>query len=124
MKKLISLVLVVAVIAVAGYFVYDLYLSPEATAERNLMGKWVGSYEIGGFTFEEDGVVRINVGKISTDGTYTVDFETGDISITYSALGLSYEKDYSFDVTESTLKLTDKTLGVTLDYTKSVPQEN
>lgn len=122
MKKVIGLVLVLAIIATAGYFAYDLYFSPEATAERNLMGEWIGSYEIGGFTFEEEGNVKINIKSVSTDGKYTANFETGEISITYTLLGLSYEKDYTFEVTETSLKLTDKTFGVTSNYTKVVAE--
>ena len=121
MKKVIGIVLVVAIIATAGYFAYDLYFSKEATAERNLMGEWMGSsFEIGGFTFEEDGVLKINIGNLSADGKYTVNYETGEMSMSYSLLGLSYEKEYTFDVTENSLKLTDKTLGVTTNYIKAV----
>ena len=123
MKKFIGLILVVAIIAAAGYFSYDLYFSKEATAERNLMGEWIGSnYEIGGFTFEEDGVLKINIGNLSADGKYTVNYETGEMSMEYSWGGLSYEKEYTFDVTEDSLKLTDKTLGITTNYIKANEQ--
>ena len=123
MKKFIAFILALAIIAVAGYFAYDLYFSKEATAERNLMGEWIGSsFEIGGFTFEEDGVLKINIGNLSSDGKYTVDYETGEMSMEYSFAGLSYEKEYTFDVTENSLKLTDKTLGITTNYIKANEQ--
>ncbi len=121
MKKLIGFILVIA-IAVGGYFAYTTYFSPEATAERNLMGEWVGSYEIGSIVFEEEGVIKLKVGNISTDGSYTADYETGKISFTYSILGFSYEKEYDFEVTETSLTLTDNKLDITLNYTKVVEE--
>lgn len=122
MKKVIGFILVLAIVATAGYFAYDLYFSPEATAERNLMGEWVGSNEIGGLEFGEEGNVKISIKSVSTDGKYTANFETGELSITYSLLGLSYEMDYIFEVTETTLTLTDKTFNVTTNYTKVVTE--
>lgn len=118
MKKLIGIILVLAIVAVGGYYAYDTYLSPEAVAEKNLMGEWVGSYEIGGFTFKEEGALSINVLGTSAEGKYTADFETGEMSITYTLLGLSHERSYTFEVTESTLTLTDTKLGITSNYSK------
>ncbi len=115
MKKVLIAILVVAIIATGGILIYMKSQSPE----KQILGKWEGSHEIGSFEFKEDGAVTIGISKLSADGTYSINKDTSELSITYSLLGISYTRTYDFLLEDNVLTLTDQTLtNVQLVYSR------
>lgn len=119
MKKAISLVLVLILIAGA-------FAGCAITMQQKLIGTWVGSKDLMileakyTYTFNEDGT-----GKLSTPGldlgvsmNYTLD---GDqLTITYSVLGISKSDTYTVEFDGDNLLLT--TGGDTITLTREAEE--
>ncbi len=115
MRKLLIAALVIA-IAVAAVVLYK----QSQTPERQILGKWTGSYEIGSFNFKDDGTVTISFSNLSSEGSYDLNSETSVLSISYKLLGISYTKHYIFALNENMLTLTDETFSnIKLVYYKA-----
>lgn len=128
MKKIIVAVLVIAVLAGAGLIGWNVYEKEVVMAPENLIvGEWKTSNDVYSLVFTEEGVASGNLdvpllGKVSFNGTYTVDEENSKLTITYSLYSISYTDTKSFVLTEDTLTLTDDGTGVTTSYTRAVPE--
>lgn len=130
MKKIIVAVLVIAVLAGAGLIGWNVYEKEVIMAPENLIvGEWETSNGVYSLVFTEDGVASGNLdvpllGKVSFNGTYTVDEETSKLTITYTLYSISYTDKKTFVLTENTLSLTDDGTGVTTNYTRAVADSN
>ena len=128
MKKIIVAVLVIAVLAGAGLIGWNVYEKEVVMAPENLIvGEWKTSNDVYSLVFTEEGVASGNLdvpllGKVSFNGTYTVDEETSKLTITYTLYSISYTDTKTFAVTEDTLTLTDDGTGVATSYTRAVPE--
>ena len=125
MKKALSIVLVIAVMACigAGFAGCDKVFAPKL--EKEIVGTWVSDNGLLSYTFREDGTMSGNIeaiGVISVNGTYTVDNETNKVSVKYTVLGISYDKELTADLGEEIYTLTDQTLGVTTVYTRQAAE--
>ena len=125
MKKVLSIVLVIAVMACigAGFAGCDKVFAPKL--EKEIVGTWVSDNGLLSYTFREDGTMSGNIeaiGVISVNGTYTVDNETNKVSVKYTVLGISYDKELTADLGEEIYTLTDQTLGVTTVYTRQAAE--
>lgn len=128
MKKIIVAVLVIAVLAGAGLIGWNVYEKEVVMAPENLIvGEWKTSNDVYSLVFTEEGVASGNLdvpllGKVSFNGTYTVDEETSKLTITYTLYSISYTDTKTFALTENTLTLTDDGTGVQTSYTRAVPE--
>lgn len=115
MKKIIPIAAIVLVL-VAVVCGCSLRKSPA----KQILGAWEGENEIGSLVFKEDGIVTVGIVGLSTDGRYVMDADAGTLSITYTALGISYTKEYSFVIDGDALTLTGKgsILNQTFAYTR------
>lgn len=125
MKKVLSIVLVIAVMACigAGFAGCDKVFAPKL--EKEIVGTWVSDNGLLSYTFREDGTMSGNIeaiGVISVNGTYTVDNETNKVSVKYTVLGISYDKELTANLGEEIYTLTDQTLGVTTVYTRQAAE--
>ena len=126
MKKLLSALLVLAVVLTIGACGV---IKP--SPEKALLGKWDYSTSLGdanvtfgSIEFKEGGVMAAQlIGMINVDGNYIITEQedgTSILSITYTALGISYTAEYTYNVTDTALQLTStKASGITLNYTKA-----
>ena len=121
MKKLLVIILVVAVVAFVGVkFVggdeagnlisegIDSLFTPKL--EKAIVGSWVSENNLT-CTFREDGSWSGNIvglEAVSLNGTYTVDSENGKLTLTYTALGTSVSKELDASIEEDVLKITTK----------------
>ena len=121
MKKLLVIILVVAVVAFVGVkFVggdeagnlisegIDSLFAPKL--EKAIVGSWVSENNLT-CTFREDGSWSGNIvglEAVSLNGTYTVDSENGKLTLTYTALGASVSKELDASIEEDVLKITTK----------------
>ncbi len=121
MKKVLSIVLVIAVMACvgAGFAGCDKIFAPKL--EREIVGTWISENGLLSYTFREDGTMSGNIeaiGVISVNGTYTVNSETNKVSVKYTVLGISYDKELDANLDEEVYTLTDKALGASIVYTR------
>ncbi|MCR4615201.1 MAG: hypothetical protein K5756_03540 [Clostridiales bacterium] len=126
MKKALSVVLLLAVILTAG--ACGIF---KPSPKKALLGKWDytadlgdSSLTFGSLEFKEDGVMSAKlVSLITVDGTYEItknDDGVNILSITYKALGISHTAEYTFEIDDTSLKLTPVKLSdITLTYTKA-----
>lgn len=106
------------VIVIAGVGV--MYYLQSQKPEKQIIGQWTGTYEIGSFDFRDDGTVTVGFASLSAEGEYTVDSENSVLSIKYSLLGVSYTKKYDFILEKNRLTLTDQLFaGYKLYYNKA-----
>ncbi len=130
MKKVISLVMIVAVIGVGGWLIYSQVLT---NPERLIIGKWDCTSENGiegvanfeGYEFLEDGRVIVKgtlLAELEYEGKYTINKDKGTVTITYEVLGFSYndESTYAFDGDK--LSLTDIESKMVTSFVK-VPEK-
>ena len=122
MKKLIAILLVIAVAAGVGTVVYMRYTS----VDNRILGKWEGSNEIGSLEFKKDGVVVVGLLSAAVDGTYIINSEDKDnmtLSLTYKTGGISFTRDYNLTLVDNVLTLVDDSLiKVTLVYNRVVEE--
>lgn len=127
MKKIIVAVLIVAVLAGAGLIGWNVYekeviLNPE----NQILGVWESENKLLSYVFREDGTMSGNIdailGVVSINGTYTIDKEAGQITLTYTLYSLSYTDVKTFVIENDTLTLTDTKTGITTVYTKPAPE--
>lgn len=127
MKKLISLVLTIAVLAVG----YVALTSSTLYAEYEIKGSWRDSTGTTGYEFKDDGVCTVTfinvtlplVGEYdgSIDGVYTISKgEDGnmyvEISYTIPVISYTITNEYMMEVGSSTLTLTDPDSGSSTIY--------
>lgn len=124
MKKVLSIILVVAVIACIGvsFAGCDDAFAPKL--EKEIVGTW--TYEGGQITFREDGTVSGTLPILSTvslNGTYTVNNEANQVSVNYSLpLGLSKETVFNVTVEEDTLTVTGGLFDTTTVFTRQIEE--
>lgn len=121
MKKILSIVLVIAVLACvgAGFAGCDKLFAPKL--EKEIVGTWAA--ENSQLTFNEDGTLSGTIpfiSSVSFNGTYTVNNETNQVTVTYSLPLLNLSKDTVFNVTieEDTLTATGGIFDTTTVYTR------
>lgn len=129
MKKVLSIVLVIAVIACvgAGFAGCDKIFAPKL--EKEIVGTWITESGLA-ITFREDGTVSGTfdfIGSLSIDGKYTVDSENSKVTISYSILGISYNKECDASIEEDVLSLTTEALlgtdTITTKYTRQAEEQ-
>lgn len=108
MRKALLIIGIIAVVlsigGVGAYYINNYKNAPE----RLIIGKWESS--INSYEFMEEGNVKIGTSlNISANGEYSINAEKKIISITYTALGLSYTNNFKFEFgpKNNTLTLTD-----------------
>lgn len=120
MKKIIALILVVAVLGVGGWLVYDKVIT---NPERLIVGEWKNDSGVGSYTFNEDGTmsgkIETVLGDPSINGTYSINREAGTITITYTLLSISYNDTRNFTIEDGKLTLTDTSTNTTSTFTKA-----
>lgn len=120
MKKILSIVLVIAVMACVcvGFTGCDEMFAPKL--EKEIVGTW--TTDNSQLTFREDGTLSGTIpfiGSVSFNGTYTVNNETNQVTITYSLpLGLSKDTVFNVTVEEDTLTATGGIFDTTTVYTR------
>lgn len=139
MKKLLIIILAVAVIAFVGVkfiggdeavnFVsesIDGLFAPKL--EKAIVGSWVSENNLT-CTFREDGSWSGNIvglDAVSLNGTYTVDSENSKLTLTYTALGASVSKELDVSIEEDVLKITTKSWfsgeSISALYTRQVEE--
>lgn len=131
MKKVLSIFLLLAVVLTVGACGI---IKP--SPEKALLGKWdystslgTANVTFGSIEFKEGGVMSAQlIGLINVDGNYVITEQEDSgslLSITYTALGISYTVEYNYTVSDTTLQLTPtKANGITLNYTKAAETEN
>lgn len=127
MKKVIVVLLVVAVLAGAGLVGWNVYekevlLSPE----NQILGQWESENGLLSYVFREDGTMSGNIdailGTVSINGTYSVDEETNQVTLTYTLYSISYTDVKSFVIENDTLKLTDTKTNISVTYYRPVQE--
>lgn len=127
MKKIITFVLIIAVLAGAGLIGWNVYekeviLNPE----NQILGEWESENGLLSYVFREDGTMSGNVdailGTVSINGTYSVDRETNQLTLTYSLYSISYTDVKTLVINEDTLTLTDTKTNKTTVYTRLVQE--
>ncbi len=122
MKKIISAILVLVVLAGIGYGVWTVYDHEVlSNPEKQIIGEWKTENELFYFTFNEDGTVsgKIDlpiIGDASINGTYTLDRETEELTITYSIGSLSYNDKNKFSIAENVLTITNEKTDIQTVY--------
>ncbi|MBQ3499003.1 MAG: hypothetical protein IJA87_07750 [Clostridia bacterium] len=120
MKKVLSIVLVIAVMACigAGFTGCDKVFAPKL--EKEIVGTWVSDNSQ--ITFREDGSLSGTVpflGSVSLNGTYTVNSDTNQVTVTYSLpLGLSKDTIFNVVIEEDTLTVSGGLFETTTVYTR------
>ena len=120
MKKVLSIVLVIAVLACvgAGFAGCDKILAPKL--EKEIVGTWTSDNSQ--LAFREDGTMSGTIpfiGSVSLNGTYTVNNETNQVTITYSLpLGLSKDTVFNVTIEDDTLTATGGIFDTTTVYTR------
>ncbi len=127
MKKILAVVLVVAVLAGAGLIGWNVYekevlLNPE----NQILGQWESENGILSYVFREDGTMSGNIdailGTVSVNGTYSVDKETNQVTLTYTLYSISYTDVKSFVIENDTLTLTDTKTNISVTYYRPVQE--
>ncbi len=127
MKKILAVVLVVAVLAGAGLIGWNVYekevlLNPE----NQILGQWESENAILSYVFREDGTMSGNIdailGTVSVNGTYSVDKETNQVTLTYTLYSISYTDVKSFVIENDTLTLTDTKTNISVTYYRPVQE--
>ena len=127
MKKILAVVLVVAVLAGAGLIGWNVYekevlLNPE----NQILGEWESENGILSYIFREDGTMSGNIdaflGTVSVNGTYSVDRETNQVTLTYTLYSISYTDVKSFVIENDTLTLTDTKTNISVTYYRPVQE--
>ena len=125
MKKVLSVILVVAVIACigvgfSGCDVLDEILEPKL--DKQIIGTWVT--EDSSITFREDGTVTMSLpflSSVSVNGTYTVNNETNQVTVTYNLiLGLSQTSVFNVSIEDDVLTAIGGFFDTTMVYTRQV----
>ncbi len=139
MKRVLSIVLVVAVVACVGISFtgcsavidsvserFDGLFAPKL--EKAIVGTWVSDNSLT-CTFREDGSWSGNISGlsiVSLNGTYTVDNENNKVTLTYTLMGTSVSKELDVTVEENVLKVTTESLlgseKVTTVYNRQVTE--
>lgn len=121
MKKILSIALVLAALACvgAGFVGCDKMFAPKL--DKEIVGTW--TTDNSQLTFREDGTLSGTIpfiGSVSFNGTYTVNNETNQVTVTYSLPLLNLSKDTVFNVTveEDTLTATGGIFDTTTVYTR------
>ncbi len=120
MRKILSIALVLAVLACvgAGFAGCDKMFAPKL--DKEIVGTW--TTDNSQLTFREDGTLSGTIpfiGSVSFNGTYTVNNETNQVTITYSLpLGLSKDTVFNVTVEEDTLTATGGIFDTTTVYTR------
>lgn len=120
MKKILSIALVLAVLACvgAGFAGCDKMFAPKL--DKEIVGTW--TTDNSQLTFRADGTLSGTIpfiGSVSFNGTYTVNNETNQVTITYSLpLGLSKDTVFNVTVEEDTLTATGGIFDTTTVYTR------
>ena len=127
MKKVISVVLVAVVLACVGmgFAGCDDVKLFAPKLEKQIVGTWVSESGLLSYTFREDGTMSGNVeiiGVVSVNGTYSVDNDTNQLTLTYTAFSLSYNDVKTATIEDDVLTITDATLGTTSTYYKEVTE--
>lgn len=127
MKKVIVVLLVVAVLAGAGLIGWNVYekevlLSPE----NQILGHWESENGMLSYVFREDGTMSGNIdailGTVSINGTYSLDEENNQVTLTYTLYSISYTDVKSFVIENDTLKLTDTKTNISVTYYRPVQE--
>lgn len=127
MKKILAVVLVVAVLAGAGLIGWNVYekevlLNPE----NQILGQWESENGILSYVFREDGTMSGNIdailGTVSVNGKYSVDKETNQVTLTYTLYSISYTDVKSFVIENDTLTLTDTKTNISVTYYRPVQE--
>jgi len=105
MRKILIAALVIIIVG-AGAILYH----QSQTPEKQILGQWTGSYEIGSFDFKEDGTVSISFTILTTEGTYVLDTKNSVITIKYMVLGFENTKKFDYVLDKDLLTLQDQTL--------------
>ena len=127
MKKIIALVLVVAVIGVGGWLLYSQVIT---NPERLIIGKWdctsdngiegIANFE--GYEFFEDGRVNVKAvmfTEITYEGKYVIDKENDTLTVTYEVLGFTYNDVSTYVFDGDTLSLTNTESSLVTSFTKA-----
>jgi hypothetical protein len=111
MKKIISCILIVAMVAVV--------FAGCANPQKKILGTWTGESTLLGivaeysFTFNADGTGKMTAAKdIGVSMTYTISEEK--LSITTSLLGIDSTTDYTYSFDKDTLTLSDGSRTIVL----------
>ncbi len=127
MKKIITVVLVLAILAGAGLIGWNVYekevlLNPE----NQILGEWKSESGLLSYVFREDGTMSGNIdaiiGTVSINGTYSVDKETNQLTLTYSLYSISYTDVKKLVIENDTLTLTDTKTNKTTVYTRLIQE--
>lgn len=130
MKKVIALVLVVALVVVGGWFVYSKLID---TPERRIIGVWNctdvagigGDSSFTSYEFKEDGKVIIKaklLPNLQYEGTYAIDSKAQTITIDYEILSVSYSNTSSFVLEDDTLTFTDADKGYVTHFERAAEE--
>ncbi len=124
MKKLIAAILVIGVLVGAGLIGWNVYDKEVLQSPENLIvGEWKSESGVLSFVFKEDGTMSGNIdailGVVSVNGSYAIDEELGQLTITYSLYSISYTDTKTFVLSEDTLTLTDTQTGIQTVYTRA-----
>ncbi len=107
MKRVLSIVLVIAAIACIGISFVGCEGAFTPKLEDDIISTWVSEDGYTTYTFNEDGTVKISkfTENLSLSGTYTVDSETNQLTISYSFMSLSYNDEYTATIEGDVLTL-------------------
>ena len=127
MKKVLVVLLVVALLAGAGFIGWNIYekevvLNPE----NQILGQWESEIGLRSYVFREDGTMSGNIdailGTVSVNGTYSIDKETNQITLVYTVHSISYTDVKSFVIENDKLVLTDTKTGITTTFYRPVQE--
>lgn len=124
MKKIISALLVLIIIAGLGYGGWKIYDSEVlSNPEKQIIGEWKTENELLYYTFNDDGTMsgKIDlplIGNVSIDGTYTIDRELNRLTLTYSFASLSYNDVNTITIQDDVLTITNTKTDIQTVYYK------
>ena len=134
LKKLAVVLLAVALV-VSVFAACDIKLTPQ----QKILGAWRDSTGTMGYEFQENGICKITYADVvipiinypyngTIDGAYSITKDEADnyhVTITYTILSKSINKDYIFTVKDNALTLTDMadgTITTLIAYTDPATQ--
>ena len=124
MKKIISALLVLVIIAGLGFGGWKLYdYAVLSNPEKLIIGEWKTENELLYYTFNDDGTMsgKIDlplIGNVSIDGTYAVDRELNQLTLTYSFGSLSYNDVKTVTIEDNVLTVTNTNTNIQTVYYK------
>ena len=123
MRKIIAIVLAVALTVGAAFVFFKLVDNPE----KHILGKWTNAGTNNSFEFFKDGKVKFPVEALElqynyegdVEGEYAIDKSESKITFIFSFFGDNYNETYNFDIKNNALTLRKQANSEPMVYLKN-----